>query len=50
MVIWLLFGFWRYYEPTQPFYRNWGGHFLGMLLFLIIGLKLFGDPGGALIK
>jgi hypothetical protein len=50
MVIWLLFGFWRYYDPAQPFYRNWGGHFLGFLLFLVIGLKLFGDPGGALIK
>ncbi len=50
MLIWLLFGFWRYYEPAQPFYRNWGGHLLQFLLFGIAGWKLFGNPFDTLVK
>jgi hypothetical protein len=50
MLIGLMFGFWRYYEPSQPFYRNWGGHILEFLLFAIAGWKLFGNPFDTLVK
>ncbi len=50
MLTWLLFGFWRYYEPTQPFYRIYGGHLIGFLLFGILGWHAFGNPFAALVK
>jgi hypothetical protein len=44
MIMWLVFGFWVGYIPTQsqqPFHR-WGGSFLLFVLLAILGYAQFG--------
>jgi len=45
MLLWLLFGFWTYYVPGQP-YPVWRGgrHMLLFFVLLILGLRTFGSP------
>jgi len=40
MALWLFFGLWR--NRTEPYLL--GGHVLSFILFLLIGLRIFGSP------
>ena len=45
MAIWLLRGLWAEYTPGQPYpLGRAGGYLLMFLLFLLIGLRIFGSP------
>jgi len=41
MVVSLVFNFWSYRNPTQPY--GWGGGLLVFILLAILGWKLFGS-------
>lgn len=42
-VIWLVFGFWSGQSIAEPNRRYaWGGHFLLLVLFFLVGWKIFG--------
>ncbi len=43
MAFWLIFGVWRARSEAQP-YPYFGGHFIGFMLFLLLGWKVFGSP------
>jgi len=40
MALWLFFGLWR--DRADPY--RLGGHGLAFVLFLLIGLRVFGSP------
>lgn len=45
MVLWLVFGVWRGWStgtPPSPF--TWGGDILLFVLFLLLGIQVFGWP------
>lgn len=43
MVIWLLFGFWSYRIPGQPYpWERGGAHLLIWVLLAILGWQVFG--------
>ena len=44
MFLWLIFGFWSNWPIQGNGYRVIGGTILQFVLFLIIGLALFGKP------
>lgn len=45
MFLWFLFGLYVEYIPGQPYpYPRGARHFMMFLLFVIIGLSLFGSP------
>lgn len=49
MLLWLIFGFvwyWPRGTPPSPAYPAIGGHVLIFLLFLLLGLAVFGFPIG----
>ncbi len=44
MLLWLIFGVWWGYTGTADRVGRVGGIFIPFVLFIIIGLKLFGFP------
>lgn len=42
MLLWLVFGAWRAFPPRSDTGWMWG--IIPFLLFILIGLKLFGSP------
>lgn len=45
MLVWVLFsGWWGYRTDAAGRYPVWGSGLLIFLLFLLIGLRIFGDP------
>ncbi len=45
MAIWLIFGIWKILPLTdQQRYPFLGGHILQFVLFVFIGLRVFGSP------
>jgi hypothetical protein len=41
-IVGVLFGFWLYYEPAQPWFKRTGGFLVLWILVGIIGWRVFG--------
>lgn len=41
--LYVFLGGWYYYAPERPWYRNYGGYVLHLVLLFIIGYRLFGS-------
>ena len=44
MLLWLVFGVWRGWQAPPPSPFAWGGDLLIFLLFLLLGIQVFGWP------
>ena len=44
MLLWLIFGWWRYPPYVSPNYAPFGGHILLWVVLLCLGVRVFGNP------
>jgi len=45
IVLWIIVGFWRERTSPNPNWPAWGGWaFVQLVLFVLIGLRVFGSP------
>jgi hypothetical protein len=42
MLLWLLYGFWGFYQPSPNW--QWGNALMLFVLFLLLGWRVFGAP------